>query len=302
MFRLSILFLLVSQFGTAQTFRNEKFGVTMGTVLTIGTHVRSVGLTLNGFYTDYFYQVNTGTTFRYNLHSYGRRVRFIENRNQLGLILLAGKQESSVDFELDGLFHNTANNYAVGYNYLWYFDKVGTSQRSGGWSVHIRNVGILFENDVFGGQAKDRFRTGHISLIYRSTDFKIGGGLYIWTGETAKSHWDKIEMKACPSGFRALDELPFGKTSHGNLYGSFRYRIPHFGQTAGVRIGIDSEHVRHFVQNRISHDLIFLPAKVKRNTPHYPRLDEQGCPVFKKEDTRRNRFFFQLDANENWGN
>ena len=67
MFRLSILFLLVSQFGTAQTFRNEKFGVTIGTVLTIGTHVRSVGLTVNGFYTDYFYQVNTGTTFRYNL-------------------------------------------------------------------------------------------------------------------------------------------------------------------------------------------------------------------------------------------
>jgi hypothetical protein len=302
MFRLLILFMLISQLVTAQTFRNEKFGVTIGTVLTIGTHVRSVGLTVNGFYTDYFYQLNTGSTFRYNLYSYGKRVRFIENRNQLGLILLAGKKESSVDFELDGLFHNTAYNYALGYNYLWYFDKAGTSQRSGGWSAHIRNVGILFENDVFGGQAKDRFRTGHISLIYRAPDFKIGGGLYLWTGETAKSYWDKIEMEACPSGFRTLDELPFGKTSHGNLYGTFRYRIPFYGQTAGVRIGIDSEHIRHYIQNRISHDLIFLPKKIKRNTPHYPRLDENGCPVFTKEETRRDRFYFQLDANENWGN
>jgi hypothetical protein len=302
MLRFILPFFFLVNVAFAQSFRNENFGATVGAVFTMGTHVRSVGISLNAFYTDYFFQLNGGTTLRYNLYSYGKRTRFAENRNHVGLILLAGKKESVTDFELDGLYHNTSYNYALGYNYLWYFDRAGTSQRSGGWSAHVRNFAVLLENDVFGGQAKDRFRTGHLAVVYRTTEYKIGGGMYIWTGETAKSHWDKIEMESCPSGFRTLDELPFGKTSHGNVYGTFRYRIPFYGQAAGMRIGIDSEHVRHYVQNRISHDLIFLPKKIKRNTPHYPRLDENGCPVFSKEETRRDRFYFQLDANENWGN
>ena len=302
MLRFVLPLLLIANCAIAQSYRDAHFGVTVGTVITLGTHVRSAGISINAFYTDYFFQLNGGTMLRYNLHSYGQRTRFIENRNQLGLILLAGKKQSNVDFELDGLFHNTAYNYALGYNYLWYFDRAGTSQRSGGWSAHIHNVGILLENDVFGGQAKDRFRTGHLSVVYRTPEYKIGGGMYIWTGETANSHWDKIKMKDVPSGFRTLDDLPYGKTSHGNLYASFRYRIPFFGQTAGARIGVDSEHMRHFVQNRMFHDLIFLPKKIKRNTPHYPRLDANGCPVFSKEETRKDRFYFQGDANENWGN
>lgn len=284
-----------------QTFSNQRFGVSAGVVLNVGTHVNSIGLTFNSYYHDYFYQINAGTSLTYNFNSYGGRKNFWESRNSLGLILLAGKKQMDPDFQLNGLLHNTRFNYGIGYNYIWYFDDAKTSQRSGGWSAHVKNFSILFENDVFGGQAKDRFRTGHLAFNYRWNDFKFTTGLYIWTGETANSTWQKVPMDQCPSGFRLLEELPYGRTSHGIVYGGIQYH-PGFGQIAQMRMGIDSEHIRHGFQNRLTHDLIFLPKKIERNTPHYPRLDENGCAVFDKTKVRRNKFYFQQGMNENWSN
>jgi hypothetical protein len=296
-----LLFILPFQF-SAQTFRGEHFGCTVGAVLTFGTHVNSIGLSLNGYYTNYFAQVNIGSSVRFNGNSYGKRKMFVENRNSLGLILLGGKKQQMEDFELDGLFHNTKYNYGLAYNYLWYFDNAGTSQRSGGWGVHLKKFSLLLENDVFGGQAKDRFRTGHLAFHYRfDENMKFNAGMYFWTGETANSIWQKIPMEQCPSGFRVLEDLPYGMTSHGIAYGGIQYRLP-YGQTIGAKMGIDSEHLRHAFQNRLSHDLVFLPKKMKRNTPHYPRLDEHGCPTFEKEMVRKNRFYFQANANEHWSN
>lgn len=296
------LFFFLPVVSTAQTFSNDHFGCTVGAILNIGTHVNSIGFSLNTYYTNYFAQINAGSSIRFNLSSYGQRKHFIENRNSLGLILLAGKREQSRDFELDGLFHNTQYNYGLGYNYLWYFDNAGTSQRSGGWAIHLKKFSLLLENDVFGGQAKDRFRTGHLAFHYRYDEqMKFSAGVYFWTGETANSYWQKIPMEKCPSGFRILEDLPYGKTSHGIGYGGVQFKLP-YGQTAGVKIGIDSEHLRHFFQNRLSHDLILFPAGMERNTPHYPRLDKEGCPTFDKDSVRKSRFFLQFNVNEHWSN
>jgi hypothetical protein len=295
------IFFLFPFLNLSQTFSSEKFGASVGCVVSLGTHVTSLGFKVDAYYSDYFYQVNAGTTIRFNGKSYGERKQFIESRNSLGLVLLAGKRESALDFQLDGLHHNTGYNYGLAYNYLWYFDNAGTSQRSGGWGAHIKNVSLLFENDVFGGQAKDRFRTGHLAVIYKMDDFKFSTGLQLWTGETANSTWQRISMDKCPSGFRVLEDLPYGKTSHGILYAGFNARLP-YGQIVNARIGIDSEQIRHGVQNRFTHDLILFPKKIERNTPHYPRLDEEGCPVFTKDSIRNPRLFLQFSMNENWSN
>lgn len=284
-----------------QTFYDQRFGVSTGIVLNVGTHVNSIGVKINGYYHDYFYQVNAGSSLTFNLNSYGNRKKFWEFRNTIGLILLAGKKQLNPDFQLDGLMHNTKYNYGIGYNYIWYFDNAKTSQRSGGWSAHLKNFSILFENDVFGGQAKDRFRTGHLAFSYRMNDFKFSTGLYIWTGETANSIWQKVPLDQCPSGFRLLEDLPYGRTSHGIIYGGIQFH-PGFGQIAQLRVGIDSEQIRHGFQNRLTHDLILLPKKIERNTPHYPRLDENGCAVFDKMEVRKAKFYFQQGMNENWSN
>lgn len=283
----------------AQFSENTQLGWQLGIVLNIGTHVNSVGLNTHFYYSDYFYQVNVSSQINYVFTSYGKRKLFWENRNALGLLILGGKQSLTPDFHLDGLNHQTRFSNAIGFNYLWYFDKAKTSQRSGAWSMHIKYFSLLFENDVFGGQAKDRFRTGTLQLNYRYDQFKFFTNLFLWTGETANSHWDKTPSYKCPNGFRSLENLPYGKTSHGILsFGAMTNW--NTIQTFVAKVGIDSEHIRHATQNRFAHDLIFLPKRIERNTPHYPRLNSEGKPVFEKSEVRRSRFFMQAGINSIW--
>lgn len=300
--RSTLLYLiLLSSSIKAQSYVSEHFGGSVGVSINMGTHINSIGLNLKGYYTDYFYQVNAGTTINFSTKGFGSRTNFWDSRTSLGLVLLAGKKEQTPNLMLDGLNHQTNYNLGLGYNYLWYLDQAGTSQNSGGFGIHVKSLSLYHENDVFGGQGKDRFRTGHLFAAYRYKEWQFGAGINLWTGETANSRWEKIILEDCPNGFRILEDLPYGKTSHGLLYGSVTRFYP-YNQSASLRIGIDSEHVRHAVQNRLIHDLILIPKAIKRTTPHYPRLDSHGCPAFYKEDVRPNLFLLQLSANENWAN
>jgi hypothetical protein len=285
----------------AQTMSSNSFGFAGGLLLRIGNKVNSVGLFAKGYYTHEFFQVNIGSTFRFNFTSYGKRNHFWENRCYVGGVILGGKRDNSIDFQLDGLAHQTMFRHGVAYNYIWYFDNIGTSQLSGGWGIHVNKLAVYFENDVFGGQAKDRFRTAHLLAALRFQQYKVETGLYLWTGETQGAIWQESKLKSCPNGFKDLRNLPFGKTSHGILYGGIRYDLG-YGQNATVRVGVDSEHIRHAVQNRLIHDLIFLPSRFPRNTPHYPRLDQNGFPVFEREYVRKNVYYFQGGFNEDWAN
>lgn len=285
----------------------QNFGFEIGYVMNFGSHVNAVGFSTNVYYSDYFYQVNLSNQLKMNISSYGKRKIFIENRLATGLILLAGKRENTKDFQFDALIHNTEYNYALGYNYIIYSDDAGTSQKSGGWSIALKQFSILFENDVFGGQARDRFRSGNLELSYRTTYQKYFTNFYIWTGETKSSTWKKTAMENAPNGFRSLENLPYGKTSHGIFSAGVRGILPlfessGFGSLYSVKVGVDSEQIRHFFQNKMSHDLILMPKKYKRNTPHYPRLNQEGLPIFKKEERRKDRLFLQFSVNEIWSN
>lgn len=289
----------VSFSAPAQSLRMDKpnTGLQTGVVLNIGTHELAVGIQLKGYIGFDYSQLNLGNTFLWKFYSLGNRRHFFENRASAGAVLMVGKNNSVVDFELDGLNHQTRKDFGIAFNYLIYSDNAGTSQLSGAWALHIKNVSVRLENDVFGGQARDRFRTGMLSVSYRSDWYKINAGLYIWTGETRGSFWDKSVTKGMPSGYRSLEDLPYGRTSHGIFYGGVQFLLP-YGNIAHVRVGADSEHFRHFFQNRLMHDLIFLPEKIKRNTPHYPRLDEQGYPVFEKESVRKTIYYLQFGLND----
>ena len=290
-------FLPMTLFG--QDYFKNHLGGTIGLSVNFGSHINGVGINLKGYYTDYFAQINATSTFYFYGNHYGGRKNFFESRHAIGLILLAGKKEMDVDFQLDGLNHQTPYNYGLGYNFILYYDNAGTSQRSGGIGIHMKNASLYHENDVFGGQAKDRFRTGHFYATYRYNDFKFGLGLNLWTGETANSTWQKVPSDKCPSGFRILEDLPYGKTSHGIAYGSVIYNLP-YGQIAHLRLGVDSEQIRHGIQNRLIHDLMLLPKKITRNTPHYPRLGDDGCPVFNRDDIRPSLLYMQFGLNNGW--
>ena len=292
------IFILLISYCFSQS--NEKFnvGFQAGIVLDFGSHENEIGIEVNTYGLYKFTQLNAGTRFSFLLNSFGGRSNFLENRTNVGLLLLGGKRQTLTDNYFAGLIHNSRFNNALGYNYIWYFDNIGTSQRSGAFGLTIKNASIFFENDVFGGQAKDRFRTGHLQFSYRKDLVRYSIGTNIWTGETSGS--DRMKPNEhCPNGFKNLTKLPFGKTSHGVLYFGAQYQLP-MNQTMHWRVGMDSEEIRHFFQNRLTHDLIFLPKSFPRTTPHYPRLDEDGNPVFEKGSRRKDCFYFQIRTNGNW--
>jgi hypothetical protein len=305
-FFVSILFIFV----LSNISKAQQIGGKIGLVLNLGTHVNAIGINSMIFHCNNFYQLNLGIQTKYNFSSYGKRNFFAESRLAFGGLLLAGKKNNIIDFDIHPLNHNSLYQYALGYNYLWYFDELETSQNSGAWALHLNRFSILFENDVFGGQAKDRFRTGVLQFSYRFQDIKYFTNLYIWTGETRNSIWIKEKSSSCPNGYRSLENLPYGKTSHGILnvgmminsnFMQLQNRIFTNGNYS-LKIGLDSEHIRHFFQNKLTHDLILFPKKFKRNTPHYPRLDQNGLPVFEKDKVRKNKIYFQTSLNDTWSN
>ncbi len=295
------LFILLSTHTFTQNWNEFSFSSMLGITANIGTHSTRVGLNVSAQFMYSFAQLNVSNFANFNLFGYGKRKKYLESRTALGLVLLGGKRNNTADFQYDGLSNNTKYQYGLGYNYIWYHDQAKTSQRSGGWALHANKFSVLLENDVFGGQRKDRFRSGHLALTYRYLNSKFTVGINIWTGETANSLWQRIAMKKCPSGFRLLEDLPYGTTSHGILYVGFIHQLPYV-QNVYARIGIDSERIRHAFQNRLMHDLLLLPKCFPRNTPHYPMLDQDGCPAFEKSNIRKSRIYLQGGINDVWSN
>lgn len=280
----------------SQQHRSAQFGFKIGLVCHFGTHQNVIGISLNSYYQQYFYQINANTQLTYRLTDYGNRKFFWESRSCLGGLLLGGKNRGFSDFEFGEGWQNSSYKNGIGYAYIWYFDNKSTSQRSGMWALHLSPISVLFENDVFGGQAKDRFRTGAIQFSYLQENFKINAGINIWTGETKGSKWIKDKTKY---GYRDLSSLPYGKTSHGIFKLGISYPLP-YQQTGNFQVGLDDEQIRHFIQNRLSHDLLLFPKKFPRNTPNYPRLDDEGMPIFTKKERKATQPYFSIGLNQNW--
>lgn len=290
------LFFLATFSCSAQNYFRDHFGGTIGVSLSLGTHNTSVGLSLNGFYTDYFYQVNLGTRFLFFEQGLGGQRHSWESRNTAGLVLVAGEDERIIDFELDGLNHQTENNLGLGFNYIWYYDGAGTSQTSGGFGLHIHELSVYHENDLIGGQGRDRFRTGQFHVSYHYEQFKFTAGIQLWTGESKTAPLLEEDCNDCPAGYRDLRDTKFGKTSHGILYAGWRMQHD-FNQSTVVRVGIDAERIRHIFQNKLIHD---LGAFVNRPTPHYPMLDIYGNPTFDASRVRKPTPYLLVGANNGW--
>lgn len=296
-FFLATVFMMGAIQLSAQHWYSTSAGARLSLMFAIGSHQSSVGVGLNTYLAVPNAQFNAGTTYRFFASNLGGRCHFGEWRHSLGLVIRGGKTSNPVNLDFGAALHQSSAPYSLGYAYLWYLDKVGTSQRSGIWNVGMRRVDISFENDVFGGQAKDRFRTGNLTVSYRDSFQKASFGLQLWTGETRFSKWNKVPSDKMPSGYRDLTALPYGYGNHGNLFVEYKQTMDAH-QVAGFRMGVDSEQIRHIFQNRISHDLILLPKGIERNTPHYPRLDQYGKNVFSRKEARKPIPYFQVFFND----
>lgn len=297
MLRTVLLSICFPAFLSAQQWQRDHIGIQLQLVAGIGSHSSNLGIRLHTYVAFDYGQLNLGTTYRFFGHNLGGRKSFGEWRHHAGIVAMAGKETAPENFIWDAVYHQSKRPYSLGYTYLWYLDKVGTSQRSGSWNLGIARWDIQMENDVFGGQAKDRFRTGTLQLSYRTETQRLAIGIRLWHGDSGNSVWTRESAPRRPNGYRDLTVLPYGKTSHGILYISGDQLFEN-GQVASIQVGIDDEEIRHVFQNRITHDLIIFPESVQRNTPHYPRLNKDGQMVFSRSEARPALFYFRTSLND----
>lgn len=297
LFLLNIFFILCFGFTShAQEWAWRHWGLQVGISANFGTHINQMGLKIQGYYTYKFIQINAGNHIRFNTTNLGNRKNFITQRINTGIVFMGGKRNNSPQLIFDGLNHQSKYEYALAYNYLWYLDNIGTSQKSGGFGLHIQHFSLLIENDIFAGTGRDKFRTSYLGVMYHNDLYNISLNTKLWTGETRGTILINTPDTLYLKGYKDLRNTPFGRTSHGIISVGFDYQIM-YGNIVSVLAGIDSEKIRNGLQNQFMHNQIFFPKGWRRPNTIYPMLDLNGFPVHRKEEVAPAKPFIQVGIN-----
>lgn len=281
----------------AQYFTKEGFGLKLSIIKNFGTHSESTGLNISGYYQLPYFQVNLSNQSTFSFYTLGKKKLFVQNKFSSGLVIF--DKNLTTDYtqtQWDATRQQTAAKYSIGYAYIWYRDNRQTSQRSGAWGVQLNHFFVHFENDLFAGQGRDRFRTGQLEIDYFYREQYVLLGLQLWTGETRGAEWKTDSQSLHPYGYRDLSNTAYGKTSHGIFYVGFKQALD-YENFAVYKLGLDDELIRHLFQNKLSHDLPFFPKHWKRNTPHYPMLQQNGLPIVFGGTKRKTKPFAEVGIN-----
>lgn len=266
----------------AQIQLTEQVGLAGGLAFELGIPVRKMGVHLQAYYGQDFIQVNGRLACYYVWHDLGPRPfpRGWEGQASIGALLGWGRREQQDSPLLSPVSNQLERPYAVSYAYNWYRDQRKTSQTTATIGVHIGRWQVISENDAFTGQVQDRFRTGTFSVRYVDSLTAFGLSLLMWTGDSRSAGTQRITDSAYPArfGYKDLSESTYGRFSHGVLAATVTRSLG-YGQVGQLALGVDAEQVRHLLQNRLIHDMYWLPANwIKSRNVHYPMLMEDGRP------------------------
>lgn len=276
----------------------------VGLIVEYGTHVHRLGVLVSTATNIAATQVNAELKGYYNFKSYGPPLKGLETSWSLGVAQGFGKSSKS-DFPLiDRRYFNTGKRYSFGFTFHSYKDRVETSQNVGSIYFGADAFFLNFENDLFATRhGRDRFRTGGFSLNYFHNQWLYTIKNIIWTGETRCKEKVSYTDTDYPSryGYHDVTKCKYGNYAHGIAALSVSYLpVDGFDQFFSLSTGIDHEKIRHFFQNRLIHDMYFVPDGINpsRNL-HYPMLDTEGNPyLFLKDQLlKKASYYLQFGAN-----
>ncbi|MCH2235774.1 MAG: polymorphic toxin type 23 domain-containing protein [Crocinitomicaceae bacterium] len=298
--KLIIVFFLLGSTAIGQV---SNFGWQAGLNFSFGTHTNRVGIMGAGFYGYDFAQVNASLNLLYNFQSFALKKKTPEIQTGIGVQFGFANELSDRNGFIGLMEQNTDHSCAIGYSYLYYWDKNETSQATGMFTVDLWDFKFVTENDLFAGGKgwRDRYRTGTFYVEYQYDSLKFGLVTLFWTGDYVgcdvvnddpdyESRW----------GYRLNEKAKYGNTTVGLLYGSIRYLGP-LQQIPQIRLGIDSEHIRNAMQNKLIHNAPFAPDfMMKREVYQIPMLMENGEQYLYKEGQKVKpaRLYFELGLNE----
>ncbi|MDG2226959.1 MAG: polymorphic toxin type 23 domain-containing protein [Flavobacteriales bacterium] len=307
-----LLFLLLSVFfsfsakGQNQLYQNQNFGISAGAIVNLGSHVSQIGLYLSGYYYQTrngleCLQINSNVSCTFNYKNWGPPGKFRETKLGIGLVAAWGPTEEKQKYFHSLVSNQTRRNYSLGYGYNFYFDNRNTSQRTGIVGFQFYGFEIIHENDILATSGSDRFRTAALIIAYSKDSLRVGLNSLLWTGNSnsplVKNRYDTTFSRY---GYKDLSNTTYGKFSNGVAGIQAEYALG-FGQNLKLSSGIDSERIRNIIQNKIIHDMYFVPAKwIKIKNLHLPMLDNSGLPYLYRKDQRlkKRKLYYQFSIND----
>lgn len=294
----SLLFIF---FGVARA-QEPSFGISAGLAFTFGTTVNRLGVHFSGYGLYNYAQVNVSVKGYYNFQSLALKQKTPEL--QLGLAGQFGfvRVDSSSNPFIGLPENNMSYDYSVGYGYIHYFDKQNTSQGAGFINANIKQFNIITENDLFGNllNQTDRYRTAAALIEYRHNLTKVGLNVLLWTADFGDCGTERTKRYARARFGHYIDDGNRDRsTTLGILSIQAKQWLP-YQQELKVDMGINSERVRHVVQNELIHDQPFFPEKIiRRKPPHIPMYTEEGDQFFflKGQEVKRPNFHFNFGLN-----
>jgi len=296
-----------SDIATAQVGAQVNFRFKIGLIVEYGSHVQRLGVLASTATNFEATQLNAEFRAFYNFKSFGPPLKGVETVWSLGIAQGFGKGYE-LDYGLvDDHFFKTNRNYTLGYTFRKYNDRIETTQGTGAIFFAAKSFFLNFENDLFGNRSgKDRFRTGGFSLHYIHERWLFTLKNIIWTGETRCPEKVSYTDTDYPSryGYHDVTKCKYGNTAHGIAAAGVTY-LPEdwFGQSFTFSLGVDHEKIRHFFQNRLIHDMYFMPDGINPSMNlHYPMLDVDGnAYLFLKDQMlKKATIYAQLAANGHW--
>lgn len=279
-----------------QQYQEGKFGINIGVVLAIGTHINRLGVSINSYYQNDHFQLNPELRLYFNAKNLGPTKQSVEAVVSLGAIYSYGKKDTSISHFYSPISNQTQRNNSFGYAYHYYFNNIKTNQSTGTISIQVSNYNFIAENDLFAQPKLDRYRTGAFLLQYRKDKYLIGLNTTLFTGKMGQRVTD--DTYPFNHVYENTDGGKYTQFSHGLLSAQFSY-AGDFYQTYQTNVGIDGERIRHAVQNRFMHDIFVMPRLTGNINAHIPMLDDKGKQYLFKEGQKVKpmRFYMNLFSN-----
>jgi hypothetical protein len=263
----------------------------------LGSHIQRIGIGLLLQNQIGNIHLNANSILFYNHQYYGGTTRKISNTTDIAMLWSSTKKQETV-------YHNyyTMNSLqtllpfqsSIGYQMRWYIMPKHSSQRTASIFMQYKKAYIQSENDAFAFSSLDRFRTGNIVLGFVKDSFHLAMAIQLFTGETRNATTKIIDGKC----YKILSATKLGKHSNGIL--QIQLGAIAFGQQWRTAVGWDSEHIRHYFQNKLVHNQL-----LKKLNPHIthctiPMLQPNGAPCLQASDPpKKSKLYFQLSANDN---
>jgi hypothetical protein len=252
-----------------------------GITVQLGVPVQGIGVQMNARYDRMEGAWLLGGRMQFYQSQLGPSSPFRERVLWSGIRVGVGPEKNLLASDAPLRFSPLVRGGEVGYSVFWYLDNRMTSQLTGGVLVRAGNWWMEVENDAFApGRPRDRFRTGGLRIGWQRGMHRLEGRVILWHGDTKGEKAANVRQSDYPGrfGYRDFTDSRYGKFSNGIIALDYAYFLPS-RQSLHIQGGVDAEQVRHFFQNRLIHDMWWIPKQwTSVRNPHYPMLDEEGKP------------------------